>query len=197
VQRGLATVSEPVEQFTTQKGSALMRTNTRHHVIRRLFPAAIGMLLAAPFLFQVVTTAYSAEETKKAEQTVATSGARPAPPRLDLSQRLPRWTQQEVLGIPSFWRYVLGFAFILLGLVLKKISDAFFDKKLIPLLQKTRFAFDKLMATAASKPIGFLFLLGGVWRLASPGAPRCGSVRSRRPESPPGCRRALVSVPER
>ena len=74
---------------------------------------------------------------------------------------LPSWLQHEVVGI-AMWQFVAAFLFVLAGLVAKKISDYLFETKIIPLLRKTPFAMDNLLATAASKPVGMLLLLGGI-----------------------------------
>ncbi len=70
------------------------------------------------------------------------------------------WTNYEFMGI-AMWQIAAAFVSILAGMVLKKISDFIFDKKVIPLLKKTPWEFDNLMASAASRPAGWLFLLGG------------------------------------
>lgn len=141
---------------------ALMSTNTKHRIIRRLVLPGTGAALVILFLLQVAPPVCAAEAAKAARESLTTSKVAEDGSQLDLLSHLPRWMEREVLGIAHFWRFVLAFAFILLGLVLKKVSDFVFDKKVIPLLEKTRFAFDNVLATAASKPLGFLFLLGGL-----------------------------------
>ncbi len=139
-----------------------MSRPTRHCIFQRVVVPAIGIVLVVFFVFQASAPLHAAEATKAAKESVTASKGTDTGSKLDLSSRLPRWMQREVLGIASFWRYVLAFVFVLLGLVVKKVSDFVFERKLIPLLQKTRFAFDKLLASAASKPLGVLFLLGGL-----------------------------------
>jgi MscS family membrane protein len=73
----------------------------------------------------------------------------------------PAWARYELLGF-AVWQLIATFLFILVGLVLKKISDLVFERKLIPLLERTPWEFDNLLAKAASKPVGWLFLLGGI-----------------------------------
>ena len=90
----------------------------------------------------------------------ATSAPAQAAPRIDLSSHVPEWARQEMMGV-AIWQFLAAFFFILAGLVLKKISDFVFDRKIIPLLKRTRFAFDNLLAEAASKPVGWLLFLGG------------------------------------
>ncbi len=72
----------------------------------------------------------------------------------------PEWLQFKVLGV-AVWQFVVSFFCILVGLVLKKISDFVFDRKLIPLLEKTPYNFDNLLGAAGSKPFGWLLLLLG------------------------------------
>ncbi|MBL7222380.1 MAG: mechanosensitive ion channel family protein [Candidatus Brocadiae bacterium] len=81
---------------------------------------------------------------------------------LDLSDRVPAWTQYEVLGI-ALWQYGAAFLFILAGLALKKLSGHLFTTKIIPWLKRTPYALDDLIATAASGPGGMLFLLLGLF----------------------------------
>jgi MscS family membrane protein len=95
------------------------------------------------------------------EGKVKTPEAGKTAPQLDLSPYFPTWMQYEFLGV-AIWQFLAAFVFILLGLVLKKVSDYVFEKRLIPMLERTRFAFDSLFATAASKPLGFLFFVGGL-----------------------------------
>lgn len=79
---------------------------------------------------------------------------------MNISSYFPVWARYELLGF-AVWQIVAAFVFILGGLVLKKISDLVFEKKIVPLLKKTPWEFDNLLASAASKPVGWLFLLGG------------------------------------
>jgi len=76
-------------------------------------------------------------------------------------ERLGGWASKELLGV-AVWQFLAAFLFILLGLVAKKVSDFVMDRKVIPLLKRTRLEFDHLLAEAASKPIGWLLLLGGL-----------------------------------
>jgi len=81
--------------------------------------------------------------------------------RLDFASHFPEWMQKEFAGI-ALWQFVCAFFFILLGLVLKKISDNIFEKRIIPLFKKTHIEFDDLFFQALSKPFGFLLLLAGI-----------------------------------
>jgi MscS family membrane protein len=84
---------------------------------------------------------------------------------------LPRWALNELLGI-AVWQFIVAFVFLLGALVLKKVSDYIFGKNLIPLLRRT---LDHTLADAASKPLGYLILLGGLagamWVLRLPQEP--------------------------
>ena len=121
---------------------------------------AISVLLV--LFVATAGTSVSAAEGQGAGPSVVVATETPAvAPQLDLSQHFPNWAQREVAGI-AVWQFVSAFVLILLGLVLKKVSDLTFERKLIPLLEKTPFAIDNLLASAISKPLGYLFLLGGV-----------------------------------
>ncbi len=118
-------------------------------------------ILAVLFVFQsgTPTCATEAQEASRAAaETSSGSGIRRG---LDLSQYSPTWAQRGILGI-AIWKFIASFVFILFGLSLKRVSDFIFERKLIPVLEKTPFAFDNLLATAASKPVGYLILLGGI-----------------------------------
>ena len=78
-----------------------------------------------------------------------------------LRDKLPDWAGQEFFGI-AVWQILGAFILILGGLVLKKVSDYVLEKRLLPWMARTRFEFDSLIVTAASKPLGYLFLLAGL-----------------------------------
>ncbi len=99
-----------------------------------------------------------------------------ARPLVDLSGQVPHWAQRQFFGV-AVWQFAAAFLFVLLGLALRKVSDHFFKAKLIPLLEKTRYEFDHLVAGAASGPIGVLVLVLGLYGAfavlpLSPGASR-------------------------
>jgi len=77
------------------------------------------------------------------------------------SEKLPPWARAEYIGV-RVWQYIAVFIFVLVGFILKKINDYVFERRVIPLLEKSPFSFDNMLATAASKPLGCLWLLGGV-----------------------------------
>ena len=82
-------------------------------------------------------------------------------PGVNPSSWFGAWSKTRVLGV-ALWQLIAAFILLLTGLALRKISDHIFEKRLIPLLEKTRFSFDGLLAKAASKPVGYLVLLAGV-----------------------------------
>jgi len=91
-----------------------------------------------------------------------------------LGDYLPAWTRYEFFGI-ALWQFAAAFLLVLLGLVLKKVSDYVFERRIIPTLQKTRFDIDHLLTHALAKPFGCVILLGAValavWVLALPTEP--------------------------
>jgi len=91
-----------------------------------------------------------------------------------LGDGLPDWIRLEFFGI-ALWQFGAAFLLVLLGLVLKKVSDYVFERRIIPTLQKTRFDIDHLLTEALAKPLGCVFLLGAValalWVLALPTEP--------------------------
>jgi len=91
-----------------------------------------------------------------------------------LGDALPDWARYELFGI-ALWQFVAAFLLVLVGLVLKKVSDHVFERRVIPRLERTRFDFDHMLARVASQPFGLLLLLGAmalaVWVLALPTEP--------------------------
>jgi len=77
---------------------------------------------------------------------------------VDFSDKAPKWSQREFLGVAA-WQFIVAFVLLLLGLVLKKISDFIFEKKIIPRLAKTKLSVDHLVAGAISKPLGNLIFI--------------------------------------
>jgi MscS family membrane protein len=98
------------------------------------------------------------DETASVEAASVEAAKAPAGPALDLSSAFPAWAQRDFMGV-AVWQLLLAFGFILVGLVLKKISDYIFTTRLIPLFEKTRFDFDILIVRAASGPAGWLLAL--------------------------------------
>ena len=77
------------------------------------------------------------------------------------------WARYEVVGGVAVWQLIMVFVFLLAGLVLRKISNHVFEKRLIPMFEKTRFSFDNLIVKAVSKPLGMLILIGSLSAAAS------------------------------
>ena len=77
------------------------------------------------------------------------------------SRYLPEWARYEVLAT-AVWQFLAAFVLVLAGLVLKKVSDFVFERRIIPALTKTRFHFDHLLAGVAARPLGYLVLLAGL-----------------------------------
>jgi MscS family membrane protein len=133
-----------------------MTTKSRYARVNRLTLAAI---LATLFMLQLGAAAYAAEGEEASE--ITKSDAAVGKIEQLISEQLPPWAQVEVLGV-AVWQFIAAFICVLVGLMLKRISDFVFKKKIIPLTEKTPFALDTLIATAASKPVGYLFLIAGV-----------------------------------
>ena len=73
-----------------------------------------------------------------------------------LAWSVPDWVQHEFLGV-SVWQYLVAFVLVLLGLVVKKVSDHMLGDKLLGRLRKTRFQFDHLVVEAVSKDPHYLY----------------------------------------
>jgi len=116
---------------------------------------ACGALAAAPSVSETVAEAPAEEPTDDTAAQLEGGLARWA------DEHLGKWASIEVLGV-AVWQFLAAFAFILLGLVARKVSDFVMERKVVPFLRRTPFQFDHLLAEAASKPIGLLLLLGGL-----------------------------------
>jgi MscS family membrane protein len=123
-----------------------------------------------------------AEPTPAEAAPAAPPPAEPEPPAIEdeapdptfLEKYTPDWSRFRVLDI-AVWQFAAAFGFILLGLVLRKVSDYVIGKHILPLLERTRVEFDNLVVQAVSKPLGWLLLLAGValavWVLRLPTDP--------------------------
>ena len=122
-------------------------------------------------------------DTVSAEPAAVPAPAKPAePPAIEdeapdpsfLEEYAPEWSRYRLLDI-AVWQFAVAFAFILLGLVARKVADYVIQSHVLRLLKKTRMEFDNLVVEAASKPLGWLLLLAGmalaVWVLALPTEP--------------------------
>jgi MscS family membrane protein len=118
--------------------------------------AALG---AVPSL-ALAAEAPAAGQPESVQRTSEPPGS--AETQLDLSDRVPRWMLYEVLGV-ALWQFAAAFLFVLVGSVLRKVSDHVFKTRVIPWLKRTPYAFDDLLAEAASGPVGMLFLLLGLF----------------------------------
>ena len=136
----------------------MARTDGRLGFWNRVVNASLIFLFVS-LIFMPAGAAILAEAEDAGAATAGDTS--PASAELDLSGYFPAWAQAAVLGV-AVWRFVTSFVFILIGLVLRKISDYVFSRRIIPLLKKTPFEFDNLFAAAVSKPLGYLFLLGGL-----------------------------------
>ncbi len=83
-------------------------------------------------------------------------------PGIDLSDYAPSWGQREFLGF-KVWQFIAVFLLILLGLVLRKVVDYVARNKVIPLLKRSPFQFDHLIAEAAAPPAGWLLFIFGLY----------------------------------
>ncbi|MDP6380687.1 MAG: mechanosensitive ion channel family protein, partial [Phycisphaerae bacterium] len=100
---------------------------------------------------------------EQGQPAAATEAEAAQEPLLNLSAYFPDWARRPLLFDVAAWQFILLFLFLLAGLVAKKITDYVFEGRIIPLFKKTRFRFDNMLTTALYKPLGFLFLLAGVF----------------------------------
>ena len=116
-------------------------------------PIAVLFMIATVWLL-LPAAALAEEETQPAQPTEPSA-------QFDMSGLFPRWFRTEIAGI-AVWQFIAAFAFILAGLVLKKIADHVVESKLKPLAARTRFTLDEIVVNAAGKPLGYLLLLLGL-----------------------------------
>ncbi|MEA3366543.1 MAG: mechanosensitive ion channel family protein [Planctomycetota bacterium] len=121
----------------------------------------------------------TATQTGPAEEDAP---AEPAPHAIEddvpdpsiLEQYAPEWSRYRLLDI-AVWQFAAAFLLVLLGMVARKVSDYILQKRIVPLLERTRVEFDNLVVQAVSKPLGWVLLLAGVaaavWVLALPTEP--------------------------
>ena len=77
-----------------------------------------------------------------------------------MREYLSGWFTYDVMGV-NISQVVITFVCVLAGLVLKKLSDIAFHKKIISFLKRSRWEFDNMIAEAASRPVGWMFVIGG------------------------------------
>lgn len=134
-----------------------MNSKLQHQTLNPfLFTGAVVLMVL--FVLQIGTLPSSGEAQNEVVAAVNAVEDRGGESTLNLSSYFPAWARREVLGI-AIWQSISAFILLLVGLVLRKVSDFVFEKKLIPFFEKTPFEFDNLLATAISKPLGYLILL--------------------------------------
>jgi len=126
-----------------------------------LQPHSHAQETAAQNAVQVSENNAGALETEQVESVTRAGSAR-SQPLLDISRFLPGWMTINIFGTTTIGQLISVFLFILAGLVLKRISDFAIDKKVLPLLRKTKVDFDYLIVSAASKPVGYLLFAAGL-----------------------------------
>lgn len=72
--------------------------------------------------------------------------------------QLPEWTKRRWIGI-AIWQHIAVFAWILFGLVLRKIFEFVLDNYIRRLTKRTKFQWDEDLLDGIEKPIGFIFLM--------------------------------------
>jgi len=142
--------------------------------IRRVTGYLVVILLAYFCSLYVHSLVHAAQSTlsDQAAETVTVPSESPntqaqqesdrGEPVVDMSLFFGGWVDRMVVGKLRIGHILGVFLFILLGLVGKKTADFVFEKKVIPFLKGTRVDFDYLITTAASKPVCYLLLIGGL-----------------------------------
>jgi MscS family membrane protein len=132
-----------------------MSNKRKNSIVKGLILAALIVAICAAFLGAAARAAEEATET--------TAEGKATLPEIDLEKHLelPAWARVEIIGI-AVWQFITAFIAVLLGLILKKVSDFVLENKVIPLTEKTPFALDTLVAKAASKPLGYVFVIAGL-----------------------------------
>lgn len=75
---------------------------------------------------------------------------------------LPDSMQNEILGLKA-WQYIAIFVWLLVGIVLRKIFEFFFQNYARKLVGRTTTHWDDLLIEESEKPISFLFMIGFFW----------------------------------
>ena len=142
--------------------------------VRRVIGHLVVILLACFSTLYVHSLVHAAQSTlnDQAAETATVPSESPdiqarqesdaGEPMLDPSLLLGEWANREIVGELQIGHVIGTFLFILFGLVAKKLLDFVLEKKVIPFLKGTRVDFDYLLATAASKPAGYLLLIAGL-----------------------------------
>ena len=146
-----------------------MKHQTGASLYRRLAAVVCGIVFALSALMLTLAVAGEAPAATPPAATApatvvpaAKTPATPAGPEIDLGTYFPNWAKRQLFGV-AVWQFVVAFVFVLFALAAKKISDHLFATRIIPLLRKTPFDLDHLVAEAAAPPIGWLLLLLGLY----------------------------------
>lgn len=75
---------------------------------------------------------------------------------------LPAWMHVVWLGL-QIWQYIAIFFWLLLGIMLRKIFEFFFENYAKKLVGKTKTQWDDMLVQESEKPISFLFMIGFFW----------------------------------
>ncbi|MBS3763888.1 MAG: mechanosensitive ion channel family protein, partial [Planctomycetes bacterium] len=118
---------------------------------RQKFSLLLPVIIFVIFMVALPTVGYCAAETTTSGSALGDK----------VSGKIPDWAQVQFMGV-AVWQMIAAFILILVGLVMKKISDYLFQSKIIPLLERTSLQFDNSIAEAASKPVGCLLALLGL-----------------------------------
>ncbi len=136
-------------------------SHTRRLIVLSAVLALAGCLSAA-VAGESPTTGAAPGTAVGAAAGTGTDAKATTAPELDLSEYAPSWGQREVAGF-KVWQFIAVFLFLLLGLVLRKVLDYVATNKVIPLLKRSPFQFDHLIAEAAVPPAGWLLFLLAVY----------------------------------
>ena len=135
----------------------------------------IGALLVAGCMAAPLVAAGSAEPggTTPTEAAAAAASAAERLPA-GIQQHVPSWARRELLGV-ALWQALVAVGFLVVGYVLKKVSDILSRRAQARLAANAGRRFEYVLAAAAGKPLGYLMLLGGVagalWVLPLPEQP--------------------------
>jgi MscS family membrane protein len=75
---------------------------------------------------------------------------------------LPESLHESWLGF-QVWQYIAIFLWLLIGLVLRKVFEFFFENYARKLVGRTQTQWDDLLVQESEKPISFIFMIGFFW----------------------------------
>ncbi len=81
---------------------------------------------------------------------------------VEVVDELPEPMQEEWLGL-QIWQYIALFLWLLIGIVLRKIFEFFFENYARRLVGRTSTRWDDRLIEESEKPISFLFMIGFFW----------------------------------